>query len=43
MKTTAPVIQPNVKTLMGQGLLEDNVSRAVLVDIPSRYCQRAFG
>ena len=43
MKTTAPVIQPNEKTLMGQGVLDDNVRRAVFVDVPSCYRQGGFG
>ncbi len=41
-KTTSPVIQPDPKKLLREGLPDNDVGVAVFVDIPSRYCLRNF-
>jgi hypothetical protein len=41
-KAAVPVIQPNLEKFVSERLLDDDVGRAVPVNIPGRYYQRGF-
>jgi len=41
-KATAPVIQPDPETFVSERLLDDDVGRAVPVNVQSRHCQSGF-
>jgi hypothetical protein len=42
VKPTAPVIQPHLETFVSERLFDDDVGRAVAVDVEGRYCQGGF-
>jgi hypothetical protein len=41
-KAATPVIQPHLKAFVSERLLDDDVGRAVSVDIQGRYCEGSF-